>query len=94
MDNTLKVFYVTWTNFTTFSFYLHGVFAWVLVGTGEASALLKAISAGAQDALQNFAQYRVPHVTMGVGPPTICTSLDKKNKKIKNCEKVLASKTF
>lgn len=77
MYNKLKACYATWANFTAFSFYLHGVFAWVLVGAGEAFALLKAISAGAQDALQNLPQHRVPHVTMGVGLPTVHASLDK-----------------
>lgn len=73
----LKVCYATWANFTTFSFYLHGVFAWVHIRAGDASALLKTISAGAQDTLQNFPQHRVPHITMGVGLPTIHASLDK-----------------
>lgn len=77
MDNSLKVCYATWANFTAFSFYLHGVFAWVLVGTGEASALLKAIFAGAQNALQNFPQDGVPNISMGVGLPTVRASLDK-----------------
>ncbi len=54
----------TWTNLTAFPLYLYGMLAWILVGTRDAPAFLKAVPAGAQDALQDLPQHRVPHVAM------------------------------
>jgi len=44
----------TWTNLTAFPLYLYGMLAWILVGTCDAPAFLKAVPAGAQNALQDL----------------------------------------
>jgi len=67
----------TWTNLTAFPLYLYGMLAWILVGTCDAPAFLKAVPAGAQNALQDLPKRWVPHVTMRIGLATVHTSLDK-----------------
>lgn len=67
----------TWTNLTAFPLYLYGMLAWILVGTRDAPAFLKAVPAGAQNAVQDLPQRRVPHVTMRIGLAIVHTSLDK-----------------